>query len=272
MINHGTRPVRINHKDFDFLKSHRLGAITASDTQFADQFFADAGLTMPNQEMEDTEFTPAVPPIPEGCTDEAQADIATDLTKTIHNPNDLEIITRANADGGCEMQTSLDAAVSLGWFKQYFKIVASGALDYFDSFRLAQLMGVNVGENRSITWCTPWFPSWEAAALAGKSVMPSPTIAELASIATMPWHNSKLDGWTSVNGGWVYRDKSWQGNQVGDKGFLYFPRDVINLVMGITGTAAFTPTNNPILNPQTISVTPFEWILSVAQNILQDIL
>lgn len=272
MINHGARPVRINHKDYDFIQSHRLGTITASDAQFSDEFFADAGLTMPNQEAEDTEFTPPTPPMPEGCTDFAQADLATDLTKQIHNPLTLEALTHANADGGCEMQVSLDAAVSIGWFKQYFKITTSGVLDYFDSFRLAQLMGINVGENRSITWCTPWFPSWEKAAVTGQSVMPMPTDAELASISTMPWHNSKLDGWTTQNGVAVYRDKSWQGNTIGDKGFLYFPREVVNRVMVIQGTAGFTPTNNPILTPQTIAVTPYQWIISVARNILQDIL
>lgn len=269
-IQHGARPVRINHKDLDFLKSHRVGTTTVP--QFADEFFADAGLTMPNQNAVDTEFTPPTPSMPEGCTDFGQADITTDLTKKVHNPNYLESVTHANANGGCEMQVSLDAAVTIGWFKQYFKIVASGALDYFDSFRLAQLMGVNVGENRSISLCTPWFPSWEQAAISGKSVMPSPTTAEIASIATMPWHNSKLDGWTSIAGVLVYRDKSWQGAGIGDKGFLYFPRDVINLVMGISGTAGFTPTNNPVLNPQTISLSTLQWIMSVARNLLQDIL
>lgn len=267
----GTKPTRIKHTDYDFIQSHRLGAVTVSDAQFADTYFADAGLTMPDQLTADTEFTPPTPPMPEGCTDFAQADLATDLTKVIHNPLILESITHANALGGFGIRESLDAAVSIGWFKQYFNIVTSGVLDAYDSFRLAQLMGINAGENRSITWGTPWFQSWERAAQNGLSVMPSPTAEELATVSSLPWHDSKLDGWTSMNGVMVYRDKSWQGNAIGDKGFLYFPRDVINLVMGIKGVAAFTPSNTPITNPVTISVTTLQWIVSVLQNILEDI-
>ena len=265
-MKNGCRPTRIDHRDYDFIKSHKLGATLA---QFQDEYLADANLTMPDQETADTEFTPPTPPMPYGCTDFAQADLATDLTKQIHNPNYLESMTHANEDGGCDIRTSLNAAVQMGWFKQYFNVTTSGLLDYFDSFRLAQLMGVNAGENRSITWGTPWFSSWEQAAIAGQKVMPMPTDDELAAIRknsnAFNWHDSKLDGWTSINGVLVYRDKSWQGTTIG---FLYFPREVINMVMSLNGTAAFIPTLTPVTNPVTISLNTLQWILSVVQNML----
>jgi hypothetical protein len=262
----GTKPTRTDHRDFDFIQSHNFGSISPT---FKDEFFADAGLTMPDQETADNEFMPPTPPMPFGCTDFASAELATDLTKLKHNPNDLEAVTHANALGGYDIRKSLQAAIALGWFKQFFNITASGVLDAFDSFRLAQLAGVDVGENRSISWGTPWFPSWEQAALQGKSIMMMPTTAELASISTMSWHDSKLDGWTPKNGVAVYRDKSWQGNLIGDGGFLYFPREVINAVMGIRGTVAFTATNNPVNSPITINTTTLEWLISALQNLIE---
>lgn len=284
LVKHGARPTRLKHTDYDFLKSHRLGDATPADAQFADEFFADAGLWMPNQDLMQT-FAPTgqptftVPALPFGCTDYGQAGLATDLTKQLHNPSILEAVTHANANHGCDIRVSLDAAVAIGWIKQYFNLVAKGALDFFDTFRIAQVQGVNVGENRSITWGTPWFPSWEKAAQSGISIMPMPTSAELAaarnaSDATLPWHDSKLDGWSNkikaAPGALLYRDESWQGSGIGDNGYVYFPREVINMVMTIPGTVAYTPTLTAIPNPQTIDVTVLQYIVSLLTNILEN--
>lgn len=272
-IQHGTRPARIDHRDYDFFKNHPLGA--AGAPVFVDEFFADAGLTMPNQNARDVEFSPPTPYMPEGCTDFAQADLATDLTKRIHNPNDLEAVTGANAKGGTDIRTSLEAARKLGWFAAYYNIRASGALDYFDSFRLAQVIGLDAGENRSISWGTPWFPSWENAANRGVAMMPMPTLAELAAVTAninaFPWHNSKLDGWTTKQGTipLSYRDKSWQGSDVGERGFILFPREVINMVMGISGTVAYTGSIlSPVDNPARIDVSTLQWIVSFLRSLL----
>lgn len=295
-MRNGTRPTRIDHRDFDFFKSHRLAGATTSDVQFPDTLLTDAGLVMDDQEMADYEFMPPTPAMPFGCTDFSQAGLATNLTKIIHDPLPLDNVTHANADGGYDIRQSLLAAVGLGWFKQFFNITKSGAFDWFDSFRLAQLAGAGAGETRSISWGTPWFTSWEQAALAGKSIMPMPTADELASVAAsgslwgrfkmlfgivgvlepIPWHNSILDGFSNqfavAPGTLFYRDESHQGKTVGDGGFLYFPREVVNAVMGIPGTVAFTPSNTPILNPVTVSLSTLEWILSIVQNILSDVI
>lgn len=269
-ILHGARPNRISHRDYDFFKSHKYAGVAT--TVFKDEYFADAGLTMPNQEVPDTEYVPPTPSMPFGCTDFTQADLATDLTRIIHNPNDLEAVTHANAKGGYDVRASLDSGRSLGWFKQFFNIRTAGRLDYFDAFRVAQVLGINVWENRSITWGTPWFPSWEQAALHGTAIMPMPTFEELDAIRknadAFSWHNSKLDGWTTRDGIPVYRNKSWQGNMVGDRGFIYFPREVINMVMTIPGTVAFTATAQGVDNPLRIDVTGLQWIVSVLRNLI----
>jgi len=279
-IKHGARPTRIKHTDYDFLNSHRLGGVTAGDADFKDEYFADCGLWgVPNQDMLQT-FAPTgqpsfiVPAIPFGCTDYGQAGLANDLTKTLHNPMVLDAVTNANANHGCDIRTSLDAAVKIGWIKQYFNLVAKGAIDYFDTFRVAQVVGVNSKENRSITWGTPWFPSWEQAGLKGISIMPMPTDAELAAArnprdTTLPWHDSKLDGWTTKNGILVYRDESWQGEGMGEDGFIFFPREVINMVMSIPGTVAFIATLSTIPSPKTVDVTTLQWIVSILTGLME---
>lgn len=279
MIKHGARPTRIKHTDYDFLKSHRFGG-TVIPTKFADEYFADAGLTMPNQDVSDEEYSPPTPPMSLGCTDFTDADLKTDIEKKIYSPNDVEAITHANALGGYDIRRSLDACTQpttlnpnrLGWFKQYFNLRASGVFDYFDTFRIAQTLGINAGEARSISWGTPWFPSWEAAAQAGQFIMPMPTSDELATLRrdafAYPWHNSKLSGWTTKNGVQVYCNKSWQGRGIGDQGVIGFTREVINMVMSFSGTVAFTATNIGMTNPQIIDVTVLRRILSILQGII----
>ncbi len=272
-MKNGTKPTKIDHRDFDFHKSHRFGFVKPS---IPNEYFADAGLTMPNQEVADAEFTPPTPPMPFGCTDFTHADLRTDLTKQITNPSDLEAVTHANALGGYDIRASLNAAIKLGWFKQYFNISARGIWDWFDSFRLAQTVGIAAGENRSISWGTPWFPSWEQAALEGRFLMPMPTDNELTIVRNdqnaFSWHDSKLDGFSSENGILYYRDKSWQGTGVGRNGFIGFPREVINMVMGISGTVAFTATNTPVDNPLPIDTSAIQWILSFCRMLLKKVL
>ena len=263
----GTRKTKQSHRDYDFLLSHRFGSLTPTEADIPDQYFADAGLTVPDQETEDFDFYPPVPPMPFGCTNEAQADVTTDLTKTKHSPSDLEAVTHANTLGGYDIRKSMDTARSLGWFKSYFNVTNSGITDHFDAFRIAQVMGVAANENRAISFGTPWFSSWEQAALKGQYIMPMPTDDELKNVNTMPWHNSVLDGWHSVNGVLVYRDKSWQGNQIGQGGFIAFPREVINTVMGISGTVAFIPTLVAVQSPITVSLSVIPLILSVLRSI-----
>lgn len=286
MIVHGARPSRVKHTDYDFLKNHRRFGVSGVRVKFANEFFSDAGLTMPNQNETDAEYTPPTPPMPYGCTDFIQSELPTDITKQIHNPNELEAITGANARGGYDIRASLDAARAIGWIKQYFNVRAAGLIDFFDAFRLAQVAGVNLNEQRSISWGTPWFPSWEDAILKGKTIMPMPTNDELRDIraqtslfgrfaglwggtSTIPWHNSKLDGWTTKEGTLVYRNKSLQGNQIGEKGFIFFTRDVINMVMTIRGTVAFTASNTEkIDSPQTIDVNTLQWLVSLLQTLI----
>ncbi len=267
-MNHGARPTCLSHTDYDFFKNHKFGV--AVKPTIPNEYFADAGLLNPNQEITDTEFTPPTPPMPFGCTNFAQAGLATDLTKQIHNPNDLEAVTHANARGGIDIRESLDGAVKLGWIKSYFNVRPTGMYDWFESMQLSQVVGLAAGENRSLSVGYPWFSSWEQAALAGTKIMPMPTDTELAAIRkdsnAFPWHNPKDDGFTSINGRLVYRCFSWQGNIVDP---VNFPREVINMVMTIPGTVAYTASNLQMNNPLPIDLSTIQWILSFCRNLLK---
>ena len=275
-MNNGSRPTRLSHKDFDLHRS--FGNI--APVSFPTEYFVDAGFTMPNQVEEGEPF---------GCTNYAQAELTTDLTGEIHHPQDLEAVTHANALRGYDVRESLNAACkSLKWFTAYYNIRSSGIIDSFDAFRLAQISGLP--EKRSITLGTPWFPSWKAAMYGSifiqnadgtyttmgggvKSIiMPMPTEAELSVARRDPlsltWHDSKLDGWTTRNGVLLYRDKSWQGPNIGEGGFIYFPREVINVVMSIPRTVAYTITNQTPEKVQTVSLSAVQWITSYIRHLL----
>lgn len=285
MIKSGTRPTKKDKRDLDLHKSfgNALGQV-----DFPTEFFTTKDPTRPDQNKGIGPFS---------CTNYAQWRLATNLGRIGITPPQLEAVTHANARGGIDIRESLLACISpsflhperLGWFKAFYNIQAKGIIDWFDAFRLAQISGLP--EQRSLSWGTPWFPSWENAINGvlmqrnpdgtftllpnphGKQVvMPMPTDEELANARKnsdlIPWHNSELDGWTPVHGPLTYRDESWQGEKIGEGGFVFFPREVINVVMSISGTVAYTGTNQTPENSQTVDMTVVGWIVSLIQNLL----
>jgi hypothetical protein len=256
MIENGCAVPTLKHTDYDF---HRSFGTVGDLPTFPPEYNTDSGLGMPDQNADGQ---------PYGCTNYSQASLATDLTGKRHDPEQLESLTHANQRGGYNIRDSLDAARKLGWFGWYFNIQAYAPLDAFDAMRYAQLVGFP--EIRSITVGTPWFPSWETAALRREAVMPMPTFQELEAIRANPnafgWHNHKLAGWKQVNGQPMFKDKSWQGTNVGDNGWLYFPRDVINVVMSLKWTVAYTPTMLITPTFARISLPLIDYIRSFVRN------
>lgn len=255
MIRNGTKPNKESHKDFDLHKS--FGNVGAPTPQFPAEYITDSGLTMPDQNTFDTSFVPPVPPEPEGCTNECSADITTDQTGIVHRPDVLEEITHANALGGFAVRTSLDMAKNkLNWFGTYFAVKAYAPLDYFDAIRLAISSGYP--EKRSVSLGTPWPLLFESTGPDG--IVPHPQTFNLAGV---PWHNHKIAGWKTINGIPYLVSKSWQGPNFGDKGFCYFDRALINSLMAINGTCAFTVTQVVPPSIQTIDMGVVRWLLSL---------
>lgn len=256
-MNNGAKPERLRRKDYDYIKSYhpQIFSGVAAYPQFPAEYLTDKTNWLPNQNTEGE---------PYGCTNYSTTKLARILGVTA-NVSDIEAVTHANASGGYGILNSIDAGrKNLKWFGWRFTIQATGILDHFDAFRLAQVSGLP--EQRAISWGTPWFPSWETAALRGIKVMPMPTDQELKTIKSnsgaYPWHNHVLDGWSEnfplSLGRLLYRDDSWQGPEVD---YLYFPREVINVVQDLMATVAVTATS---IQPPNIASIPLpDWFWSL---------
>lgn len=257
-MNKGLQCPLPSHKDYEFFGSFGLVGTVPS---FPPDFNTDAGLGMPDQNADGQPF---------GCTNYSQADLATDLTSTPRIPAMLEDVTHANASGGYSIRESMDAARKLGWFKWYFNLQQYDPLDWFDTIRYAQLIASGTGESRSVSIGTPWFPSWEQAALTKQPVLPMPTPEEITAIAknsnAFGWHNWDCKGWTPVNGSPMLRCKSWQGTRVGTAGWLYVPREVVNVVMSLKYTVAYVPTmvDTPVI--ARVSLPLLQYFMSFIRN------
>lgn len=252
-MNHGTRPNKVDHRDYDYHKSFGTIGIP-TPPQFPPEYLTDANLWMPNQDAPEPIFNN--PALPFGCTDYTQADLASDEVGRLKNPMDLETLTHANADGGEDIRTSLDTAQKFGWFGAYFAIKAYAPMDYFDAIRLAISSGYP--EKRSVSLGTPWWEIWEGTPTTGIVATPLNF-----AIDGLPWHNHKVCGWKTINGVPYLISKSWQGANFGDKGLCYFDRALVNQLMAIPGTVAFTATQTipPVI--QTIDMNVVRWLLSL---------
>jgi len=288
----GAKPNKIDRRDRDFHKT--FGTIGAYPT-FPENYITDTGLWRPSQNAYEPVFNNQ--PLPYGCTSYSSADVYNDMEeKLLGNPMTLEKVTNASARGGIDIREALKACLPkdslhpnrIGWFDAFYNVKAYQPLDYFDAFRYAQMSGVP--EKRSISWGCPWFLSWQNAIYGNistknpdgsyyttgggerKIIMPMPTDEEFEQIKKDPnsmlWHNSVLCGWKTINGVPYYIDKSWQGKDIGDNGLIYFPREVINRVMAINGTVAYTASNIAFDEVKTIDTTPFQWIFSFIRTFL----
>lgn len=255
-MQNGTKPHRLKWRDKDYLKSFhpQIFAGTASLPQFPAEYLTDKTNWFPNQNAEGQ---------PEGCTNYAQAKLARILGISDASPEIAEAATHANLNGGMGILESFDVIINkLGWFKWRYIIQATGSLDFFDASRLAQVSGLP--EQRAISTGSPWFPSWESAALSGVKVMPMPTAAELLQAHTnpnsLPWHDYVLDGWSqnfpNLPGQLLYRLDSWQGSI----DYLYLDRATLNVVMDLYGTVQVVPTNINVL-PARVSLPDWFWSL-----------
>ncbi len=255
-LKSGLRPIKHDHRDFDYFKSKKLGAVISSfPAAFPDSYNTDAKLWIPNQNAGSTLFTPPVPPMPYGCTNYTQSDLCADEDKKLYSPLLLENITHANANGGSDLRTSLNAATkNIPGHPAYFNIRPSGAIDWFDAIRLAMISASS--ENRSVSIGSPWFPEFTEA----EDVVPMPSSWSLSRAS---WHNYAIKGWKSINGQPFLIVKPWLGQGYADAGFSYFSRTLFNALMNISGSAAFTIDKLiPGEEVQKVDSTIVQWIVS----------
>lgn len=246
MIKQGTGPTKIDHRDY----SHK--SFRGIQVPFPAEYNTDAGIDVPDQEADG---------LPNGCTDETQADITNDLAaQSIALPWIIEALTNANKNGGCDIRISLKAAIKLGWITAFYNIEALDGQDMFDAVRDAMASGAT--EKRSVSVGSKWFPIFESVGKDG--LLKTPDL----NSTVFTWHNWKISGWKTIGDQVYLVGKSWQGSKYADGGYCYFSRPMFNQLMSVPGSVAFTATRGVLPPISTVSVTWLQWIISYARNLL----
>lgn len=253
MIHNGAQPTRIDHRDYDLVKS--FGLTTVPD--FPAELNLDNGLWNPDQNAM---------ALPFGCTGFTQADLCADEDGVIYDPKDVYVNTPPYDDGGRDIRAALDTVRKRGVRKYlsldapgnkrtaYFNIRAKPPLDWFDCFRLSLLSTKD--EKRSISIGTPYFPEFVGTA---DGILPMPRDF---NVARASWHNFKICGFTTKNGQVYLVGKPWTGQ------YTYISRPLINQLMNISGTAAFTTSKIAPGQIQTIDLNFIQWFVSLIRVVL----
>lgn len=266
MIKSGVNPVKKDHRDYSF---HRT--FGNQPQAFADSLNLDAGLTMPDQNADG---------FPEGCTGYAQSELCIDEDKILYFPKFtydqtllMEGIGRSDSQFekvGCDVRDSLNSTIVYGLQAvgetgdkslnhrrgAYYNVDLAQGMDWLDSIRNSLVLN-----QRTISIATPWYAVF-GFPVNGVIQAPQNWDTTFAS-----WHNHKICGWKTINGVVYLTSKSWQGKNYGDGGYCYFSREIINQIMVINGSGAFTLTPYTNQMAQRVILTLWEYIGSYLRMI-----
>lgn len=253
--------IKIRYTDHRDHALHRTFGTTATLLSPMEYNY-DAGFGMPDQNADG---------YPEGCTGYSQSEEAQNADgnryKAVYTYDKTLQMQGLPAGSPCDIRTSMKSTQVYGVQEPaentdveaeshrqgpFFNVDLVPGMDWFDSIRLA----LRNNPKRCISMATPWFNefrNWDA-----NGVLPSFFTGDPN---TMPWHNHLFTGETIVPDPFIL-DKSWQGPNIGDKGYLKWNRTLVNAVMAISGTEAFL--RRPIGDEpiQNIELTLLETALS----------
>lgn len=260
-----------DHRDHDFLKTHLMGSVGVPE--LPPEIRNDRKLWMPNQNEPEPIF--GNPAMPDGCTDYAQNDLASNFANELFNPAYTESKTHANANGGGDMRVSFSSVINDGVqnkagiikkpFKQYFIVVAQATLDWFDAFRTSLFLGQ--ADFREISVGMPWFSEYESTGPDGQL----PTPANWKS--PMSWHDAVVCGYVLKNQeGLVFSEpkleiKSWQGTKYADEGYCYMSRAQANMTFSMSGTIALIGSPVAVPGVQYVDLSWVQYVLSFARMV-----
>lgn len=261
MIESGLCKIPYDRRDYDFHKTFGVASLPAFPTEYS----TDLNQWMPDQNAMGA---------PYGCTGFSGADSCADEDGVLYDPLDLYRATPPGRDGeGRDMRAMLDTLRKRGlkrWLLQedpafkrtaYFQIKASGFIDSFDAIRLAMLSTRD--EHRAVIAGVPWYPEFQVIGQSGIMKMPLDF-----SLSRVSWHAVKIAGWTTINNTSYLLVKSWQGQTYGDRGWAYMPRELANVLLNISGAAAFTVTKVKPTDVQRVDFQVVAWIVSYVRSLL----
>lgn len=261
----GLNPVERDHRDYDYHRT--FGSV--SPFVLPTEYDVDAGLTMPNQELDG---------LPYGCTGYAQTDLCTDEDGVVYDPRFTYDMTLkdegqwGNYNTGCDIRDSLKTLLSYGAKIKdnpnddptthrrgaYFNV--GPTTDFFEGVRSA--MYLSRLEKRAASIGTPWFVEFERITADG--ILPdNPTINTNAE-----WHNWVCSGWVMKQGEPYLKVKSWQGTAYGDNGWAYMSRSLYNKLLSMPYTGAFTVRKVLPEDIRTIKRTLMETLIVYLQRLL----
>ena len=264
-IKSGVLPVRRDKRDYDLLKTRKLGL--AKMPTLPANYDTDAHLTMPDQRADGR---------PNGCTGYTTTELCNDEDGIVYDDIDFTLSKTEGYDPmlGAGIKESLSTSIEFGVKtlqekeedaikhkrEAYFRITAQYPLDWFDAIRVA--MWITQDERRTVSMATPWYPEW----MNPQNGVVTTPYSELSKAS---WHNWKVSGWKTINGKLYLTSKPWLGKYYGDNGLAYFSREIVNNIMVISGTGAFTLDKIMPDEIKTVDLTVIESLVNFMQNLLK---
>ncbi len=141
-------------------------------------------------------------------------------------------------------------------------------MDSFDKIRSAIYKNYQLNKLRCpVSIGIPWFPIFEATGSDG-------IVTDVAwgDLSTASWHNAVVSKWVQKNGQPYLAIKSWQGENFGDHGYIYFSRFLINRLFSVPQTEAYTIAPKDSVSINTIKVNLLMAIISYMKTLLQTLI
>lgn len=247
MIHPGLNKIGPDKRDYSLL--HSFAGVTPDPGDLPDNFSIYDGRPIPNQNLQDTRFTPALPPIPFGCTGETAAfECGIEDGKT-YDPEYIYRGTKPYIDTtGRDIRDVLQFLIDNGPDGSnkrlaYFNCYGSGKISDFNAARIA--LWINQIEKRGVYAGTWWYPEFESPNQDGTLPLPS---FNTQSGATLHCH--LITGWRkNTNGVIELEDISWQGEDYANAGVDYITEEIYDALLAQPYTGAFTITKVPANSP-----------------------
>lgn len=239
----GLLKIRPQRKDNSFL--HSYGATVFDTKGLPTSFSIYNGEPIPDQDALDTRFSPALPPLPFGCTGESTSFICGVEDNALYNPMFTYLNTPPGTFGvGRDIRASLESSIDTGLQNSsgnvggkrtaLFNVYGSRAIDDFDAARIA--IWINQNERRAVSVGSYWYPEFES--VLSNNILPIPSF----NVSQATLHNYIITGWVDIGGTPYLECISWQGMKYGKEGIVYMSRSLYNALMEQPWTGAFTVT------------------------------
>lgn len=274
MILHGTRPAKLDTRDLSFHRTFPLAGAIAPALLPLMEYNYDLGRRMQNQ----NELG-----MPYGCTGMTQPEICSNqdgvLYKERYTYEKTCLMENHPDDQGCDIRTSFKSLMVYGLQAEdettdqqamqhirgpYFNVDKAPGRDWFDSFRIALRAGA--ATKTCISLGIPWMT--EFGAVGSDGILTSHFVYDGVP-EHYSWHDSMISGEHTINGVPYLIDKSWQGKNVGDKGWVYFDRETFNKVFDNWGTLGMWPSKETPDNVVKIKVEIYRQVLDFLYRLLK---